>query len=423
MRAKEQRERVREVELQSENTRRLKRNQNNMNSEKNLLGSFSRKSTDLKDLIHADLSDSMTTSTTRDTDSITSNSADRRQEPESYHIEPSPFIKNESQIVDGLDLATAMNGGGADSAPRPVSSPSRPKFSSEFMSQSSHPLLPKASYVQLETFEPFGLPSIVEIIKVSTSLMNPRNRQYVDNVHRRLGLTLMITAMEVGGQSLNKWIDWGIAVEEKKRESYHDRRTSLIPTNLEGAVDMIAKGREKSARKDVHVEIPQVNEQDFALPKPQHLQQQQQQDETDLASLNGGVGGTMTSTNSTVVNDDGTSSINNLSDEKQLLLNGDTHPEHTGSPSSATSETIHVNGDSRKEKSPTDINAVESVKSPQQQQEQPAEALTDSMFQSQEDSHEERMAIKAKEYITNEMCKHLFQVSHTNRCDLTWWLS
>ncbi|KAI8618119.1 hypothetical protein BC830DRAFT_1110414 [Chytriomyces sp. MP71] len=62
-------------------------------------------------------------------------------------------------------------------------------------------------------FAPFGLPAILELIRVLVTLMDPRNRNHTDTAHRLIALTLLNVGIEVGGRSLGRWIGWGYEVE------------------------------------------------------------------------------------------------------------------------------------------------------------------------------------------------------------------
>ncbi|KAI9208547.1 uncharacterized protein BJ171DRAFT_489303 [Polychytrium aggregatum] len=70
-------------------------------------------------------------------------------------------------------------------------------------------------------FQPFGLPSILELVRVLVTLIDPRNRNHTDSMHRMVALNLLATAVEVGGQSLGKWIGQGTQYtkERKLREA------------------------------------------------------------------------------------------------------------------------------------------------------------------------------------------------------------
>ncbi|KAI9341953.1 hypothetical protein BDR26DRAFT_859844 [Obelidium mucronatum] len=65
-------------------------------------------------------------------------------------------------------------------------------------------------------FAPFGLPAILELVRVLVTLMDPRNRSHTDSTHRFIALTLLNVGVEVGGRSLGKWIGWGYEVEAEK---------------------------------------------------------------------------------------------------------------------------------------------------------------------------------------------------------------
>lgn len=54
--------------------------------------------------------------------------------------------------------------------------------------------------------EPYGLASILELVRVLVSLIDPKNHHHTDTMHRRVGLNLMCVAIETGGTALSNWI-------------------------------------------------------------------------------------------------------------------------------------------------------------------------------------------------------------------------
>ncbi|KAJ1558773.1 GDP/GTP exchange factor for ARF [Nowakowskiella sp. JEL0078] len=70
---------------------------------------------------------------------------------------------------------------------------------------------------------PFGLPAILELIRVLITLIDPRNRQHTDTIHRMVALRLLNTGFEVAGKSLGLWIAWGHACQTAAK------RTTLRP--------------------------------------------------------------------------------------------------------------------------------------------------------------------------------------------------
>ncbi|KAI8838851.1 hypothetical protein BJ741DRAFT_562615 [Chytriomyces cf. hyalinus JEL632] len=75
---------------------------------------------------------------------------------------------------------------------------------------------------QQRILSPFGLPAILELIRVLVTLMDPRNRNHTDTAHRLIALTLLNVGIEVGGQSLGKWIGWGYQVEASRAKIGED---------------------------------------------------------------------------------------------------------------------------------------------------------------------------------------------------------
>ncbi|KAJ3048959.1 GDP/GTP exchange factor for ARF, partial [Rhizophlyctis rosea] len=66
-------------------------------------------------------------------------------------------------------------------------------------------------------FHPYGLPAILEMIRVLTTLVDPRNRNHTDSMHRTIALKLLHAAVEVGGRALGRWIGWGIDVQMERK--------------------------------------------------------------------------------------------------------------------------------------------------------------------------------------------------------------
>lgn len=83
---------------------------------------------------------------------------------------------------------------------------------------------PSPSTSSSRKHHPFGLPSILELVRVLVSLVDPRNRQHTDTMHRVVALRLLLVAVEVGGDSLGKWIGWGFEVEKKWQNRHQMRK-------------------------------------------------------------------------------------------------------------------------------------------------------------------------------------------------------
>ncbi|KAJ1542410.1 GDP/GTP exchange factor for ARF, partial [Nowakowskiella sp. JEL0078] len=85
---------------------------------------------------------------------------------------------------------------------------------------------------------PFGLPAILELIRVLVTLIDPRNRQHTDTVHRMVALRLLNTGFEVAGKSVGLWIAWGHACQTAKRTTL--RPHVAIADTLKIITDKIA---------------------------------------------------------------------------------------------------------------------------------------------------------------------------------------
>ncbi|KXS16367.1 Sec7-domain-containing protein [Gonapodya prolifera JEL478] len=59
------------------------------------------------------------------------------------------------------------------------------------------------------SFRPFSLPSALETMRALVSLIDVKNRQHTDSVHRVVALGLLTTAFEVVGDRIGEWINWG----------------------------------------------------------------------------------------------------------------------------------------------------------------------------------------------------------------------
>ncbi|KAJ3113573.1 GDP/GTP exchange factor for ARF [Phlyctochytrium bullatum] len=69
---------------------------------------------------------------------------------------------------------------------------------------------------------PFGLPAILELLRVLVTLIDPRNRNHTDTMHRVVALGLLNVAIEVGGVSLGEWVAWGRYVEQMRKSRRTD---------------------------------------------------------------------------------------------------------------------------------------------------------------------------------------------------------
>jgi hypothetical protein len=84
--------------------------------------------------------------------------------------------------------------------------------------------------------KPFGAPTVVEILRVLSTLLDPQNRQHTDSVHRSIAFYLLNVALEVGGHSLSRFISWSSA--KTKGLLHHvksslSRKSSFMDMNLQ----------------------------------------------------------------------------------------------------------------------------------------------------------------------------------------------
>ncbi|KAJ3259131.1 GDP/GTP exchange factor for ARF [Boothiomyces macroporosus] len=66
-------------------------------------------------------------------------------------------------------------------------------------------------------FKPFGIPAVVEFLRVLVSLIDPKNIRQTDTLHRSLALRLLCRGLEIGGSSLTKWVGKGFIAENEIR--------------------------------------------------------------------------------------------------------------------------------------------------------------------------------------------------------------
>ena len=73
----------------------------------------------------------------------------------------------------------------------------------------------------------FGIPAILEFTRVIITLIDPKDHRHTDTLHRALALRLATRALEVGGQSLAKWVEAGFLVEKELEKTPHKERGDL----------------------------------------------------------------------------------------------------------------------------------------------------------------------------------------------------
>ncbi|OUM69181.1 hypothetical protein PIROE2DRAFT_2875 [Piromyces sp. E2] len=96
-----------------------------------------------------------------------------------------------------------------------------------------------------ETFIPFGKPAILETLSVLVSLVNPKDKKHTDSIHRIVAIRLLNTVLEVGGQSLKKWIEIAEKVEKNINSSTKNnkhRRNSSVQIDPRKELKMSSKG-------------------------------------------------------------------------------------------------------------------------------------------------------------------------------------
>ena len=94
-----------------------------------------------------------------------------------------------------------------------------------------------------ETFIPFGKPAILETLSVLVSLVNPKDKKHTDTIHRIVAIRLLNTSLEVGGQSLKKWIEIAEKIEKNLNSSSKNkhRRNSSVQIDPRKELKMSSK--------------------------------------------------------------------------------------------------------------------------------------------------------------------------------------
>ena len=75
--------------------------------------------------------------------------------------------------------------------------------------------------------KPFGIPAILEFTRVIITLIDPKDHRHTDTLHRALALRLATRALEVGGQSLSKWVEAGFLIEKELEKAPHKERSDI----------------------------------------------------------------------------------------------------------------------------------------------------------------------------------------------------
>jgi len=111
------------------------------------------------------------------------------------------------------------------------------------LSKEEEPLLEQEKME--ETFIPFGKPAILETLSVLVSLVNPKDKKHTDSIHRIVAIRLLNTVLEVGGQSLKKWIEIAEKIEKDLNSSSKNnrhRRNSSVQIDPRKELKMSSKG-------------------------------------------------------------------------------------------------------------------------------------------------------------------------------------
>ncbi|KAI8799312.1 hypothetical protein BJ742DRAFT_884663 [Cladochytrium replicatum] len=269
--------------------------------------------------------------------------------------------------------------------------------------------------VQKYSFAPYGLPAILELVRVLTTLMDPRNRQHSDSVHRMVALGLLNTALEVGGRSLCCWISWGAQLKAQRRDR-SSKTTTIIAvsggevmanssgpqgeSNLEFQAEGHGQPWMRSASSNSDLKI--VTSRDVSAG-------------VVSVGITGAIASEAEDANAAERNESGVerrgSAVNVDVDAAGRAVAhvvdvaGNGAPPGLPSidiPSSESAPLLQSDG-MEQELPPQSESALDA----QAEQEQPTlPTITDDDY----DTDEERMAVLAKDLITNEMCRFLFQI-------------
>lgn len=87
--------------------------------------------------------------------------------------------------------------------------------------------LARQIFQSLSIRKSFGYKSVVELLRVIASLLDPNNKSHIDSVHRNVGLVLLSVALETGGKELSDFISWALSKVQVKHERF-TRKKSLI---------------------------------------------------------------------------------------------------------------------------------------------------------------------------------------------------
>ncbi|KAI8905997.1 hypothetical protein EDD86DRAFT_248931 [Gorgonomyces haynaldii] len=93
-------------------------------------------------------------------------------------------------------------------------------------------------------FKPFGMPAICELVRVLVSLVDPADRSHTDTMHRSLALTLLFRGIEIGGESLSKWIGFArmSEVEKYAPQEEPEEETMKISPEKERSTSIVVVG-------------------------------------------------------------------------------------------------------------------------------------------------------------------------------------
>ncbi|TPX61513.1 hypothetical protein PhCBS80983_g01054 [Powellomyces hirtus] len=112
-----------------------------------------------------------------------------------------------------------------------------------------------------QPMQPFGLPAILEMLRVLITLIDPRNRQHTDAMHRTVALSLLHAGLEVGGRSLGKLISWKLS--GRQRGSYFESNSPGTGTGLSSMSHM-----REDAERSTEALDEQVSETNRSLGGP-----------------------------------------------------------------------------------------------------------------------------------------------------------
>ncbi|TPX32616.1 hypothetical protein SmJEL517_g04294 [Synchytrium microbalum] len=227
-------------------------------------------------------------------------------------------------------------------------------------------------------FAPYGLPAILELLRVLTTLVDPRNRAHTDSVHRAVALGLLATAFEVGGRAIGVWVGRGVRVAARwqgRPEAASHRRqpsTDMVRIAMEAGRSVINVGAGASGGP---IETPSTASAENGEPSTSSSAERRASNVRGIATVD--------------IGREVEPGLVDIGAPVTVIEHVNPHPIAPTSPNSPPAEDAtfpgHDSGDA------------------------------DQLF----DSEDERLAVSAKELITDDLCRFLFQLLLSTNMTIT----